>query len=92
MEHVSLKLGDDAAYDDAVHNSLPDFGDLTVITKDVATTNGAAGAVLTFHTNSCGHRVRVQTTTTVNCLRAMLKALEGRYDDHGMLLPHLRKE
>lgn len=94
MEHLSLKLGKADEYDRAVHGddkvpSLPQGSDIELITKDVVTHGGKAGAVLCWTTEIDGKVVRCQATTTVALLQMMLAGLNGRYEDGGKLRAHL---
>lgn len=89
MEHLDIVLNDQAKFDAAVHGdgqlpSLPEGGDLALITKDGVTSSGRALACLTFTvTLPDGSRARAQHVTTVRLLTMMLAALRGRYGDEG---------
>jgi hypothetical protein len=95
MEHISIKLGNDAEFDRAVHGddklrSLAQVSDLEFITKDDALTSGRAGIVVAFTVDIDGKQYRAQATTTVRNINMLAAALDGRYED-GMLREHLRK-
>lgn len=85
-EHIKLSISDPERFDKIVHGkdgvrTVPDAGDLEVVTKDKATESGRSIAVLTFTVDIDGKPARAQTVTTVRCLMDMLKALQSDYDD-----------
>ncbi len=80
---ISLILGNDAAFDEAVHGdgAIPDNGDLKLITKDKGTEEGNPIACLTFTVQVDGKPYRAQTVLTVRTLQCALAGLRGRYGD-----------
>lgn len=94
MEAVSIVLGQDDAYDRAVHGddklpALREGGDLQFITKDHALVSGRAGICIAFSVEVDGKLRRAQATTTVRNMQMLAAALSGRYDENGMVRPHL---
>ena len=84
MESLRIVLDSAAEFDHSVHHdTVPDAGDLAVITKHSATKGGSAAACLTFHVEVDGKPLRVQTVTTVALLRALGVTLIARYDEDG---------
>jgi hypothetical protein len=82
MEHTTIILDDGTgkAFDHAPRNSLPDGGDLRIITKDNATTEGNAAVLLTFTVEfPDGNLHNAQTVTTVRLFLAAAAAMRGRY-------------
>ncbi len=83
MESIHVTLNDQAAFDQAVHahESLPERGDLEIITVDRGTEDGNPAAVITFSVrlpdNTGGYRA--QAVTTVRALQAALGAIDERY-------------
>lgn len=84
MEHAHLILGNADAYDEAVHGGLRDCGDLTVITKDIATVAGRPCVCLTFTAElPSGELAKVQTVVTGRNFARICAAFRGRYGDNG---------
>lgn len=74
-------LFDDAAtFDEVVHGSLRDGGDLSIVTKENATQGGEPAACLTFTVQTRDGKVdRAQTVVTVRNLIDALHAVMGKY-------------
>jgi len=90
MEKVRLLLNDVAEYDKVIANSLPEGGDLRIITKDVGMESGRASALFCFTVQlPDGTKATAQAAVTVNTLQTLAAGLNGRYED-GLLRPHLR--
>jgi len=88
MEKFEIKLNNHLVYDGALKGSLPEHGDIAIVTKDGAMESGAAAAMITFSVDlPDGTKQRVQTVTTVKLLLGALAALRGRYDDNGKARP-----
>lgn len=90
MEHMTLSLGNDGAFDELVHKglgakgSLPQGSDMTLATTDNGTQEGRAIAVIAFDVQLPDGSVRTaQATVTVRQLTMALAALRGRYGDEG---------
>lgn len=84
MEHVQIKLGDDAVFDECVHNALPEGGDLMMVTKDNATKGGRPAVCLTFTVQLPGGTLaRAQTVVTGRNFALMAAAFRGRYGSEG---------
>lgn len=82
MENLVIKLNDVELYDAVIADSLPECGDLAVITKDGGMESGAAGAVITFTVQLPDGTIgRAQAATTVRLLISLGAALSGRYGD-----------
>jgi len=80
MEVLNVKLGNDEAYDKAVHGGLPQYSDIEIITKDQGTVSGAPVAVITFDVHLPDGTVgKAQAVTTIACLQSALSAINGRY-------------
>jgi len=85
MESVSVKFSDEE-FDEVVHNSLQDCGDLVAVVKDHATANGRPCVALTFTVAlPDGTLQRVQTVTTAACFLAIAAAVRGRLGFLGMV-------
>lgn len=85
---ITILLDDHEVYDRVIKNSIPDEGDLTLVTKDHGMQSGRAIAMLTFHVHTPdGERKVAQTVVSVRILMTMLAALKGRYTDDGDLRP-----
>jgi hypothetical protein len=84
MEHVQISLDDGtgAKFDEALRDTLPDGGDLRVVTKDNGTVGGRPIVMLTFTAQLPDGSVRrVQTVTTVRQFQAVAAAIRGRYGE-----------
>lgn len=82
MEQIAIKLDDKEAFDRNLQNSLPDGGDLKIITKDNATVGGNPAVMLIFSVRlPDGSLRKAQTVTTMKLLRTVLRALDGKYSD-----------
>ncbi len=80
MESIRFIPNDAATYNQVVHGGLPDFGDLSIVTKDNATKGGHPSACLTFTVQlPDGKRHRAQTVVTVRNLLDALHAVMGQY-------------
>lgn len=91
-EHLTITLDDGIGrdFDAAVHSRdgtrvLAEGGDAKIITKNDATVNGRAGAVITFTVDVDGKICRAQTVVTVRNLKFALKILDAAYDEEGRL-------
>ena len=83
MEHVVIKLDDGTGheFDEALKGTLPDAGDLKVITKNDATVGGKPAVMLTFTVQlPDGTMQRVQTVTTAKMFVSAAAAVKGRYN------------
>lgn len=78
-----VKLARDDAFNQAIHEGLPEGGDVELITKDAGTQNGRAVACITFTVEVNGEHKRAQTVTSVRNLLTALTLLQGRYDEDG---------
>lgn len=88
MEYITVRLGDSDAFDEVIRRpgALRECGDLTLITKDVATVSGKPGVRITFTVvMPDGTHQPVQCTTTYNALEMAMAALRGRYGPGGFL-------
>ena len=88
MENITIKFDDHEAFDFAVHGdghtpSLPEGGNITIITKDKQTLAGAAIAVITWEVEVEGMKRHAQAVTTVRLLHVAFQALASRYDSDG---------
>lgn len=84
MEHVAIRLADDELWGQVMKNSLPDAGDVMMITKDHCTEGQRPGVCITFTVQlSDGTFARAQTVITGRIFAAMSAAFRGRYGSDG---------
>lgn len=83
MEHLQVKLNDIERVDEVIKNSLPDGGDLEIITKDDGMVSGRGIVMFTFSVDIGGEIRRVQTVTTMRLFRSIANAIVSTYDDEG---------
>lgn len=88
MEMFKILIGDDPAYDGVIIDSLSDYGDVRLITKDQATDSGRSLVMLTFtvdveNERKVKDRRTVQTVTSVRLFKAAAAAIAAAYDDDG---------
>ena len=79
MESVTIKLNDSLAFDAILKNSLPEGGDLTIITKDNATITGSPVVMIAFTVEVNGRIEQVQAVTTMKLFVSVLRALGAKY-------------
>ena len=77
------ELFDEIILGTAPLETLPEGGDLSLITKHGGTVSGRAIAMLTFTAQVDGRMRRAQSVTPVKLLKSALRALDARYDDDG---------
>lgn len=84
MEHLQTKLNDVERFDEVIRNSLPDGGDMEIVTKDAGMESGRGIVMVTF-TVRCpdGSLRRAQSVTTMRNFRAIAYAIFSTYDDDG---------
>lgn len=83
MEQLKTKLNDIKRFDEVIKNSLPDLGDLEIITKDAGMVSGRGIVMLTFTVDIDGELKRAQTVTSMRNFRAIANAIVSTYDDDG---------
>lgn len=84
MEHTVVKFNDIDRFEYVIGNSLPDNGDLEIITKDVGLKSGRGIVTVTFTVElPDGSVKRVQTVTTMRNFRVIASAILATYDDDG---------
>lgn len=84
MEKLELKINKPELYNAVLKDSLPDFGDIEIITKHGVTKAGQAGVMITFSVQMPnGEKKRVQTCTTMSLFRAVTAAFQSTYTDRG---------
>lgn len=83
MEKLEVKLNNIDRFDEVIRNSLPDGGDLEIITKDAGMKSGRGIVMFTFTVNVDGKLCRAQTVTTMRSFRAIASAIASTYDDDG---------
>lgn len=82
FECFKVDLDDGKLFDELVHSSLPEGGDLSIVTKDNATVAGNPAAVISFTVELPGGKLaRAQCVTTVRNIMAAFAILRGRYGD-----------
>jgi hypothetical protein len=76
---------DDERFDAAVHDGLPEGGDLEAIVKDGATIDGAPAVCFTFTVElPDGTLARAQSVTTARLVCALGAAIKGHLDRIGL--------
>jgi hypothetical protein len=84
MEQLKVKLNDVGRFDDVIKNSLPDGGDMEIITKDAGMESGRGIVMITFTVAlRDGTLARAQSVTTMRNFRAIANAIASTYDDDG---------
>lgn len=84
MEILDLKLNGIDRFDEVLKDSLPDNGDLEVITKDAGMVSGRGIVMFTFTVALPDGTVRrAQTVTSMRMFRAIANAIVSTYDDDG---------
>lgn len=84
MEKLEIKINKAERYDEVIKDSLPECGDMEIVTKDAAMVSGRAGVMVTFRVElPDGTLKRVQSVTPMRAFRAMALALSTTYDDDG---------
>ena len=82
LEHVKVNLADTELFDELVHNSLPEGGDLQIVTKDAATVGGKPCVCISFTVQlPDGSLGRAQCVTTLRNMMNALAVLRGRYGE-----------
>jgi len=67
----------------APHPTLPEGGDLTLITKHDGAISGRAIAMWTFTVEVDGKMRRAQAVTSIKLLKGALRMLDAKYNDEG---------
>ena len=67
----------------AQHPTLPEGGDLSVITKHDGAISGRAIAMLTFTVQVEGVSMIAQAVTSIKLLKQMLRMIDAKYTDDG---------
>ena len=75
MESVTIAIDKAEEFDEIVHNSLPDNGELRVVTKAGGMVSGKSIAVLSFGVLVNGKMQRVQIVKSVSLLASTFGAL-----------------
>lgn len=83
MEKFELKINKPERWGEVLKDSLPDYGDVEIITKHGVTKGGQAGVMITFSVDVNGERKRVQTVTTMALFRAVSSSFQSTYSDNG---------
>jgi len=79
--HITFDSGGGKEFDKALKGTLPDGGDLKVITKERATAKGEPGVIITFTVQlPDGTIKRVQTVTTARLFANAGLAIATRYN------------
>ena len=80
MEKISILLNKAEEFDRRLKNSLPEGGDLEVITKDNATAAGAPAVMITFSVQiPDGTRANAQSVTTLKAFLGAVGVLRAKY-------------
>lgn len=93
MEEITVLLDKRTLFDNIIHGrdgvrTLPDSGDLTIVTKHGAMESGRAAACLTFTVEVSGKRARARTVVPVRLLLSTLRILQTIYSEDGMPREH----
>jgi hypothetical protein len=84
MEALKIEF-DDERFDEVVHNSLREAGDLEVIVRDGATIDGAPAVCFTFTVGlPDGTRARAQAVATARLACALGAAIKAHLDRLGL--------
>lgn len=84
MECLRIKLNGVERFDEVIKDSLPDGGDLEIITKDSGMKSGRGIVMFTFTVRlPDGSLKRAQTVTSMRNFRAIAYAIWSTYDDDG---------
>ena len=85
MEQLRVRINDAGLYDRAIKESIPELGDMMIVTKDGAMESGRSSVMVTFRvTLPDGTIQRVQAATTVKLFKMACAALTGAYNDEGI--------
>ena len=84
MNVLNVQLNGIERFDEVISNSLPEGGDLEIITKDAGMKTGNGCVMFTFTVQlPDGSRTRAQSVTTMRMFRAIANAIVTSYDDEG---------
>lgn len=84
MEQLHVQLNSVKRFDEVIGNSLPEGGDLEIITKDAGMKSGNGCVMFTFSVQlPDGTLARAQSVTTMRMFRAIANAIVTSYDDEG---------
>lgn len=84
MEQLKIKINDIARFDAIIEHSLPECGDLEVITKDAGTESGRGIVMVTFTVRlPDGAWGRAQAVTSMRLFRGMATSIAAIYNDDG---------
>lgn len=87
METLNILIDQPDDFDKVLKDSLPECGDLVVITKHDAMQSGAAGVMITFTVKlPDGTFKRVQAVTSMKLFRSVTQIFLGTYDERGFPL------
>ncbi len=87
MESFDVKINKPEDFDAAIQTSLPELGDICLITKHGATQSGRTAVMLTFHVQLPDGTIRrVQAVTTMKLFRTIATTFLNTYTDEGMPL------
>ncbi len=80
MENLTVKLDDSKEFDKILSDSLPDDGNIKIITKDDGTKQGLPIVMITFQVQLTEQKiVNVQSVTTMKLFLATSRILEAKY-------------
>ena len=76
MENLEVRINNAERYDEVLKDTLPEYGDLEIITKDAAMKSGRAAVMFTFTVDlPDGSVKRVQAVTPLRVFRAIANAI-----------------
>ena len=80
MESIAINLNDAEKFDSILKDSLPEGGDLQIITKNGATVGGQPAVMFAFSVQlPDGSLKKAQIVTTLRLVTTILRALEQKY-------------
>ncbi len=81
MENLKININNQQGeFDEILKNSLPDGGDISIITKDNATVGGDPAIMVTFHVQlPDGTFAKAQTVTTMKLFLTTVNVLNAKY-------------
>lgn len=83
MEKISVLMGQPEEFDKAVHEGLPEGGDIRIVVKEGAMVSGAHGIVITWTVQLPDGEIKTaQATTSLRTFAAAAQLLRARYPDY----------
>lgn len=84
MEALKIKLNNVKRFDEIIKASLPEDGDMEIITKDAGMVTGRGIVMVTFTVRlPDGTKARAQSVTSLRMFKSMADAINATYDNDG---------